>query len=269
MGILDKFKSSKGKKEHSGVKDLSENLLAAANALYGEGEYERAFEMYKLINEQDDNSDAQYNYATLFALGKGTQRDFRQASYWFHRAELNGDSNAERMRQKTMLDYVHEGFSEKTAKDLFEEMLDYCRYLYPREDSMLLAVRNLYALGGHHFNNKEYAQAAKLFRSAAEFGNDGYSQNYLAVLYNLGAGVEQDDLAALYWFDRAADNGIEEAVRDRNGIFLAYKSNNSEMEFAGIMEKLAEYCARGTGAIPQDADKVNYWRDRMNPDVAF
>ena len=70
---------------------------------------------------------------------------------------------------------------------------------------------------------EENDAAAKVFRAAAEFGNDGYAQYYLAVLYNAGSGVEQDDLAALYWLDRAADNGIEEAIADRDGMLDAWR----------------------------------------------
>jgi len=70
--------------------------------------------------------------------------------------------------------------------------------------------------------------AAKLFRTAAEYYNHGASQNYLAVLYNAGAGLEQDDLAALYWFDRAADNGVEvwQTARER---ILGIKHGKSKL----------------------------------------
>lgn len=80
----------------------------------------------------------------------------------------------------------------------------------------------LYDLGAHHLNEKEYAQVALFLRTAAEYYNHRWAQNYLGVLYNLGQGVEQSDLAALYWFDRAADNDIEEAKTDRECIPRAY-----------------------------------------------
>ena len=46
-------------------------------------------------------------------------------------------------------------------------------------------------MAANHFNKQEYTEAIKLFRAAAEFGNDGASQNYLAILYNKVAGVEK------------------------------------------------------------------------------
>ena len=102
--------------------------------------------------------------------------------------------------------------------------------------------------------------AALFFRAAAEYCNHGDSQNYLAVLYNAGAGVEKDDLVSLYWFDRVVDNGCEAAKQDRIGIFHAYKDNNSSAGFYDIMMTLSGRCARGDGDIPKDAEKAAYWR---------
>ena len=114
---------------------------------------------------------------------------------------------------------------------------------------------------GDHFNRKEYPSAAKLFRAAAEFGNDGYSQNYLAVLYNLGAGVEQNDLAALYWFDKAVDNGVADVARkDRDGILNAYKANFTPTEFYETMLTLSSWCGSGHEDVPKDAPKSAFWR---------
>ena len=64
----------------------------------------------------------------------------------------------------------------------------------------------------------------------------GKSQNYLAVLYNAGLGVEKDDIAALYWFDRATDNGVEVSKKDRDGILNAYYENFSPEKFYDTMD---------------------------------
>ena len=112
---------------------------------------------------------------------------------------------------------------------------------------------------------QNFVEVAKLFRSAAEFGNDGYSQNFLAVLYNTGSGVGKNDLAALYWFDRATDNGVEVAKKDRDGIFNAYRNSNSPEEFNSLMQTLSDWCKTGTADIPQDAKKAAYWLEKKLP----
>lgn len=42
------------------------------------------------------------------------------------------------------------------------------------------------------------------------------------------AGPKQNDLASLYWFDKAVDNGAADlAQKDRDGILNAYRTNLS------------------------------------------
>lgn len=123
-----------------------------------------------------------------------------------------------------------------------------------------------YNLGRLYMQGKgieqNFVEAEKLFRAAAEFGNDGYSQNSLAVLYNTGSGVEKNDLAALYWFDRATDNGLEVSKKDRDGIFNAYQNNSNPEEFNTLMQTLSDWCKTGTANIPRDAKKAVYWLEK-------
>ena len=119
----------------------------------------------------------------------------------------------------------------------------------------------LYSMASNYFNKHEYSEAEKLFRAAAEFGNDGYSQNYLGVLYNAGAGVEKNDLVSLYWFDKAVENGAADvAQKDREGILNAYKSSLTPSEFFDYMMRLSGWCTLGNENIPKDAEKAKFWR---------
>ena len=54
------------------------------------------------------------------------------------------------------------------------------------------------------------AQAAKLFRQAADQGHAG-AQYYLGMIYEQGAGVPKDVAAALNWYRQSATNGYAEA----------------------------------------------------------
>lgn len=98
--------------------------------------------------------------------------------------------------------------------------------------------------------------------SSSESGTENTEdeQNYLAVLYNAGAGLEKDDLASLYWFDRAVDNKVEAAKKDGEGLLNAYKNNFSAEEFYDTMQLLSRRCAVGDFDIPKDAEKAVYWR---------
>lgn len=239
-----------------------QRMLANAYTCLESDMPERAFETYKQIVELAPDTTAQYNLGSLYAQGKGTNKDLLQAAYWFHQAVVNGDAPAEKLQTKSTMDYFEEDLSGTTPHGIYQKMQRYILLLYPKEDGNAIAAETLHGLAEHHFNKKEYKGAAKLFRTAAEYYNYGKSQNYLAVLYNQGAGLEKDDLAALYWFDRAADHGVEAAKKDRDGILNAYFENSSPEKFFDIMETLAKACINGTADIPRDNEKAEYWRSQ-------
>ena len=260
MGLFDKlFSFNQGVNENNS-EQIIDDMLANAEICLEQQRPENAFSTYHSIVEMTDNVTAQYNLGVLYATGQGIEQNFLQASYWFHQAYLNGDINAEKLQIKSMLDYIYQNINKNSPGDIYQEMLKYAEYLYPGKNSRDIAVENISALASHHYNKHEYEVAAKLFHAAAEFGNDGNSQNYLAVLYNAGAGVEKNDLAALYWFDRATDNHVEAAKIDRDGIFSSYRNNLSTEDFLEQMEILALFCTKGTEDIPRDTEKADYWR---------
>lgn len=271
MGLFDKLFSKNEKPDRKqgdasnlNIKseDVIQVMLVNAKACLDDGRPEQAFDIYKSIVEMAMDTTAQYNLGSLYAQGKGTGQDFLQAAYWFHQAFKNGEPVAEKLRTKSTLDYMHQDFGQTTHHQLYEKMIRYASLLYPRDNGNTIAAETLYNLAALHFNKKEYKEAAKLFRAGAEFANDGESQNYLAVLYNAGLGVEKDDIAALYWFDRAADNGVEVSKKDRDGILNAYYENFSPEKFYDTMDYLVKACVSGSDEIPQDQEKAKYWREQ-------
>lgn len=259
MGLFDTFKGKQQPK--------SENIISAmmttADAAMDKGDYSLAVDTYQRILKLEPNTDAQYNLGSLYAQGKGVTQNYMEAAYWFHQAEMSGDVQAGNLRLKCTSDFVHQNLELKTAEQIYYDMTEFVKYVIGNMGNVNLEVcRNLYGIAGNHFNKHEYEAAAKLFRAAGEFGNDGYSQNYLAVLYNAGAGVEKNDLVALYWFDKAVDNGAEDVSKqDRDGILNAYKANLSKEEFCKIIMTLSELCRTGNDDVPQDAEKAMFWRN--------
>ena len=57
---------------------------------------------------------------------------------------------------------------------------------------------------------QDYAQAADLYRHAAEKG-DAYAQFNLGLLYDNGTGVEKNYAAAAAWYEKAAEQGLPRA----------------------------------------------------------
>lgn len=258
MGFFDKLLG----KEKAESKDTVQFMTNMAELAMAGGEYEKAVKIYKDLLSIRPDADAQYNLGSLYAQGKGVEQNFMEGAYWFHQAELGGDEQAGKLFLKCALDFVHQDFASKTAEQIYFDMVKFIKYAMREAENVNAVVcGKLYGMAGNHFNKKEYAAAAKLFRAAGEYGSHGPSQNYLGVLYNAGAGVEKDDLAALYWLDKAMDNGAADlAKQDRDGILNSYKTNLSPMDFAEVMMTLSGWCSLGTADVPKDPEKAAYWK---------
>ena len=242
-------------------RDVIDAMVALAGVFVNNDDYTGAVDIYQKILRLQPNKIAQYNLGTLYALGKGVKQDFKEAAYWFNQAAIAGDEQAEKRCLKCMIDFIHQDFEHEIPETIFFNMMRFVKFIWPAQNLELKVNENLFAMAGKHFNKQEYTEAIKLFRAAAEFGNDGNSQNYLAILYNAGMGIEQNDLVSLYWFDKAVDNGIQLAQTDRDGILNAYKTNLSQQEFYEQMMLLSGWCSLGSIDIPKDADKAVYWRE--------
>lgn len=238
--------------------DIIETMVMMAGISIEQGDYSRAVETYKNILELQPNETAQYNLGTLYAEGKGVKQDFKEAAYWFNQA---GGKQAKKLCMKCMMDFIHQGFDNKTSEDIYFDMMRFMKFVWPGDNLELEVNRNLCNMAGLHLSREEYAKAVKLFRAAAEFGNDAEAQGVLAVLYFKGDGVKKSDLVSLYWFDKAVDNGNEDARTDRDGILNAYRSNLSPADFYEQMMILSGWCSIGSEDIPKDANKAIYWRE--------
>ncbi len=243
--------------------EVVSSLLVLAQVALDSGDYESATEAYASVLKLEPNETAQYNLGSFYARGLGVKRDFMEAARLFHQAELLGNARAGKLCGKCMFDYVHEGIDRRAPIDVYAAMAVFVSRVYPEATDQKQEVnRGLFAVAGTRFNGGSYDEAAKVFRAAAEFGNDGYAQYYLGELYLSGAGLPQNDLAALYWFDCAADNGAADvAIKSRDDILNAYRQSLSASEFSEMMAMLADWCECGTPDVPVNPAKAAQWRE--------
>lgn len=68
----------------------------------------------------------------------------------------------------------------------------------------------LAAMGDEQYNNKNYAEAAKWYRQAADQGHTS-AQTYLGYMYQQGQGVPKDETEAVRWYRQAANQGYATA----------------------------------------------------------
>lgn len=169
---------------------LCRMLIQADIAMY-KRDYVRAVECYRNILKLESNPTVQYNLAILYAQGKGIEQNFMEAAYWFRQCELGGDAQAGMWCLKCTWEYIHQNFDAKAPSQLYADMIRFTQYVdADAEDINREACRKLNDAANNHFNKHEYSAAAKIYRAAAEFGHDEYSQYCLAELQCEGADVE-------------------------------------------------------------------------------
>ena len=86
---------------------------------------------------------------------------------------------------------------------------------------------------------KDYTEAAKWYRKAAEQGNSA-AQERLGSLYCLGKGVRQDSVEAEKWYRKAAEQGYAPAQFDLGLLYYGNKGKQEYAEAAKWWRKAAE-----------------------------
>ena len=138
-----------------------------------------------------------------------------------------------------------------------------CAGCSPSEES----ADDLFRKGCRWDEKKNYDEAAKYYRQAAEKGHAG-AQNNLGVCYKKGEGVEPDDAKAAYWYRKAAEQGLKEA-QNNLGAYYAVEENNyaeavkwyrkaAEQGDAVAQCNLGWRYKNGEG-VPKDMKKAVYW----------
>jgi len=116
---------------------------------------------------------------------------------------------------------------------------------------------------------QDHAEAARLFRLAAEQGN-GPAQNNLGFLYSQGRGVPQDDNEALRWFRKAAHQGSIPG-QTNFGLFLCKVSQDyaeaarwyrtaADQGNAAAQTNLATLYYEGKGVAVDYAEAAKWYR---------
>lgn len=169
------------------------SLLILGQVALDAGDYESATEAFASVLTIEPNEVALYNLGSFYARGLGVRKDFMEAARLFHQAELLGNGRAGKLCGKCMLDYLSEGIEGKSPADLYAAMAVFVSRVYPEATDQKLEVNNgLLAVAVTYLNKGNYAEAAKVLRAAAEFGNDETAQSYLAALES--AGIDSADV---------------------------------------------------------------------------
>ena len=127
-------------------------------------------------------SEAQYNLGWCYENGKGVAKNMAEANKWYKKAEAKGCKS---------------GGMQVT---LHRATLDFGKILTKAVDA-----GDNYKKGEEYYKNKNYTEAIKCFRKAAE-SDHASAQFYLGLCYEKGYGVTQNYTEAVKWYRKAAEN---------------------------------------------------------------
>lgn len=267
MGLFKRKKENKKAEAVKESKPLHDVHMDMALQYYESKKYEQAFDMFQLVAENTNNSEAQHNLGSMYAQGLGIEQNFVEAAYWFHKAYENGEQKADKLTTKCLLDYANTVLKPEvavgmSAKGIYATLSAFAKRVYNAENDSSIVRNLILELATYYLNSKmDYVMAAKLSRTGAEYENEPTCQNYLAAIYHAGRGLEKNDLAALYWFDKAAEQGVAAAKNNRDDILNAYANDFGAQETIEQLSVLVDWCTTGTNeAVPIDKVKADYWQ---------
>lgn len=206
-------------------------------ACYEKGDYTQAVQYFRIAAEQGDVK-AQFNLAHCYAQGEGVEKNQSEAVRWYRAAAEQGDQQA----------------AEALARLRKNE----------GKDAFFLGVACL--------EKGDYVQAARFFHNAAELGH-AKSQYNLALCYEGGNGVEQDQQEAVRWYRAAAEQGLADA---QNNLAVFYEQGRgvkqdqheavrwyraaAEQGYASAQYNLALCYEDGNGVEQDHAEAVHWYQ---------
>jgi uncharacterized protein len=168
-----------------------------AIAAYKRTDYATTLELFNKLAAHDYYL-AESSLASMYAEGKGVQKDMQQAVYWWRRAAKDGDAKS----VYNLALIYSEG--NVVAKDEKQAAIWYRKAAYLGFDFAQYNLGVLYAEGAAL--PRDDKQAVFWFRKAAMRGNLDAQYN-MGVMNAEGAGVPKSDSAAAYWYCKAMSRG--------------------------------------------------------------
>ena len=183
------------KAAEQGLKD-AQNALGV---LYKNGtgvkrDYKKAIYWYSKAAERGDSS-AQYNLGVLYGNSEGAKRDYKKAIYWYSKAAERGDQNA----QNALFNLIKEQITRGDKRVLREQIV-----AANGQDAKVAKASKAML--------EELLQSGA-FIVAEEFANQGKAeaQFMLGENYRLGKGVKKNVGLAIFWYKKAAEQGLLKA----------------------------------------------------------
>lgn len=269
--------------------------------IYSKGGYgiekdeRKALEYYWLGTRYSDEH-APYNLGKFYKKRFGQEGSLEVAIYCFHLSAERGYSNAwnqlgylyedeaygvkdlekalsfyklaaKRGSVRGIKNYIS-GLEKNKPEKAFEFLHSHMDY---REPSLLFSLGWYYAKGIGVEKNE--AKAFSIYKNAAEMGY-AKAMSEVGWWYESGRYTEQDIEKAIHWYEKAIAMNDPIALNNLGCLHAFRKIENADVSYGiELLERAAEegenravnnlidLYSQGTGDIPVDEEKANYWRN--------
>ena len=166
------------------------------------GQPDVAFQCYTIAALGGDST-AQYNLGLCYYLGKGTEKNDREAFSWFLKSAEQKCTDAMYIASSMLKSGIGTETDEKKAVELLEKAVS----LGDANSCFTLATMYVNGDGVPH----DFKKAYRLYYKSAHLGHTE-SMYSLAVCYENGIGIKKNLTESFRWFLSAAKNGNTEAM---------------------------------------------------------
>ena len=211
---------------------------------------------------------AQFNVGFFYENGHGVSQNCQEAVKWYKKA-----AEQENEESFVNLGTIYQHGRPGVLIDKAEAIKWYLKIVTnpdTRIDPTTIAgVQN--NLGSLYLNQKNYVDALKWYRKAAEQGQRDAQYN-LGIMYDQGWGVTKDEIEAVKWFMKAATQGhagaqynLGCAYRDGKGVRQNFVEANkwylkaAEQGHAEAQNSIGISYLRGRGDFAKDSQKAIEW----------
>lgn len=214
---------------------------ALAKKLYKKGEYKHSFDILKPLAEQG-NPNAQYYIGYMYYYGQGIKQNKSLGVAWIKKSAKQGYEKArrankvlytQRKKTKNLLAKKQNNKAVASKQSLPKQKKNSHsnkKLTFKKQPSKQVhtnnhltkaqradfkkAIEKAIEKAKKYYSNKEYAQTFTTLKPLAEKG-DSEAQYSLGYLYLYGEGVKKDEKRAIFWINKAANQGFADAINAR------------------------------------------------------
>ena len=192
----------------------AENDFADAQSIVAEyylddEEFELAFVWYKRAAENDvPDPHAQRRVGDFYYEGEHVKQDFKAAAQWYKKAAAEGNEYAQFKLAECYYNGTGVNEDKEKACELYKKAADHGN----RDAIAKLAeyYQIIIETDDDEYDDDEVVFSEELMHAAEQ--GDAEAQFQLAECYFFGDGIEEDEEEARKWYQKAADQGNEEAI---------------------------------------------------------